>query len=477
MLFNSFEFLLFSIIVIPLYFLLAHQYRWLLLLIASCVFYMYFIPIYILILFAVIIIDYFAALQIATAPQQHKLKWLILSLVGNLGILFIFKYYNFFIDNVSHFPLLHSRLPHLNIILPIGLSFHTFQAISYTVEVYKGNQQPEKHLGIYALYVMFFPQLVAGPIERPQNMLHQFHEVKQFEYQKFTSGLRWILYGLFLKSFIADRLAISVDTVFSNYNGQWGGLSVIIATVFFSIQIYCDFAGYSYMAIGLARCLGFNLMQNFKQPYFSTNVATFWSKWHISLSTWFKDYVYIPMGGNRKGNARLTLNFLIVFLLSGLWHGANYTFIAWGLFHASLIILFTFLIKTNKLNIPNKLSIIITFICVCLGWIFFRADNYNVAIQMITKIFTATKGYTQLYTNNDVHGLRGTFLGLPFYKFIFTLLLVPLCFLLDYLMIKNSFRKLYQKNKYIQWAFYYLVIISILFLGIFNTHQFIYFQF
>lgn len=448
MLFNSFEFLLFATIVIPLYFLLTHRYRWLLLLVASCLFYMYFIPVYILVLFAVIGIDYFAALQIAKATQQHKKKWLLLSLAGNLGILFFFKYYNFFIANINHLPFLHSKLHYLNIVLPIGLSFHTFQAISYTVEVYRGNQAPEKHFGIYALYVMFFPQLVAGPIERPQNMLHQFREIKTFDSKKFNSGLRLVLMGLFMKSVIADRLAIPVDTVYNNNTGQWSGLSLVVATLFFAIQIYCDFAGYSYIAVGIARCLGFNLMQNFKQPYFSKNISQFWNKWHISLSTWFKDYVYIPLGGNRVGKGRLILNLFIVFALSGLWHGANYTFIAWGLFHALLVILFTlFISQFVSFRLPQIAAIAITFFLVCIGWIFFRSSSYNMAIQMITKIFVPTKNYMQLYTNNDVHGLKGTFLGLPLYKFVYSLLLVPLCFYIDYLVIKKNYSKLYTKSK------------------------------
>ncbi len=478
MLFNSLEFLIFSIIVIPLYFLLAHQYRWLLLLVASCVFYMYFIPVYVLILFAVIIIDYFAALQIARAQQAHKRKWLLLSLAGNLGILFFYKYFNFFIDNVNHLPFLQSRLQHLDIILPIGLSFHTFQAISYTVEVYRGKQQPEKHLGIYALYVMFFPQLVAGPIERPQNMLHQFHEEKKFDFSNLYSGLRLVLFGLFMKSFIADRLAIPVDTVFNSYKGQWSGLSVVIAMLFFAIQIYCDFAGYSYIAIGIARAIGFKLMQNFRQPYTSKNIGEFWGRWHISLSTWFRDYVYISLGGNRKGTIVLLRNFFIVFLLSGLWHGANYTFIVWGLLHVFALIIFTIAGKYfGKIKLPTFISIVTTFLFVSLAWIFFRAANIGIAKQMIAKVFNINANYFKLYTNNDIHGLRGTFLGLPLWQFILTLMLVPLCFLLDYLVMKNKFLKLYAMPKAVQWSFYYLVIMAILFCGVFDTKQFIYFQF
>ena len=443
---------------------------------------MYFIPVYILILFAVILIDYFAGLQIARVDARHKKKWLLLSLLGNLSILFFFKYFNFFVDNINHLsiylPFLKTRLKHLDIILPIGLSFHTFQAISYTVEVYRSNQKPEKHLGIYALYVMFFPQLVAGPIERPQNMLHQFHLPKKFDFKLFYSGLRLVLFGLFMKCFIADRLAIPVDTVFNHYKGQWSGLSIVVAMLFFAIQIYCDFAGYSYIAIGIARSMGFTLMQNFKQPYISKNVNEFWSRWHISLSTWFKDYVYIPLGGNRKANLIFYRNLLIVFALSGLWHGANYTFITWGLLHVFALIVFTVANKYFlKIKIPSIISVSVTFLFVSLAWIFFRATNIGIAKQMIATVFTSSNNYFKLYTSNDVHGLKGTFLGLPFWQFILTFMLLPLSFLLDYLVSNKKHLMLYQMPKVVQWSFYYLIIMAILFAGVFDTKQFIYFQF
>ncbi|MFY7965518.1 MAG: MBOAT family O-acyltransferase [Chitinophagaceae bacterium] len=479
MLFNSFAFLVFALIVVPLFFLLPHKHRWKLLLVSSCVFYIYLIPAYILVLFAVITIDFFAAIQIEKAPQEHKKKYLLISLAGNLGILFFFKYFNFFIDNVNTLtnvlPFVKTRLNHLDIILPIGLSFHTFQAISYVIEVYKGKQKPEKSYGIYALYVLFFPQLVAGPIERPQNMLHQFHEKKHFSFDNFFSGLRLILWGLFLKSVIADRLAIPVDTVYNSYT-QWHGLAVFIATVFFAIQIYCDFAGYSYIAIGIARIIDFKLMTNFKHPYLSKNITEFWKRWHISLSSWFRDYVYIPLGGSKASKTKYIRNIAIVFLLSGFWHGANYTFIAWGLFHALLIFLLMF-IDRFSLKIPSTFSILITFLCVCVGWIYFRADNIYAANKMIAEIFHFTKGYTLLYTSNDIHGLPGTFLGLPFFSFVYTLLLVPVFFYLEHFIASNKVKKFHNFPAYIKWGVYYVAILSIIFLGVFDTRQFIYFQF
>ncbi len=479
MLFNSFAFLVFALIVVPLFFILSHKHRWKLLLVSSCLFYMYLIPVYILVLFAVITIDYFAAIQIEKAQEKHKKKFLLLSLIGNLGILFFFKYFNFFIDNVNHlsttFPFIKSRLQHLDIILPIGLSFHTFQAISYVVEVYKGNQKPEKNYGIYALYVMFFPQLVAGPIERPQNMLHQFHEEKKFSFDAFFSGLRLILWGLFLKSVIADRLAIPVDAVYNSYS-QWHGLAVLLATIFFAVQIYCDFAGYSYIAIGIARIMGFSLMKNFNHPYFSRNIEVFWKRWHISLSSWFRDYVYIPLGGNRVSKPVYIRNILIVFILSGFWHGANYTFIAWGLYHALLILLLLFISK-QKFQLPNFLSILVTFFLVCIGWIFFRAENIHIAKNMIVEIFHFSKGYSRLYTNNDIHGLPGTFLGLPFVNFLYSLCLIPLFFYLENYISSKKTNRFYTYPTYFKWSIYYLAILSIIFLGVFDTRQFIYFQF
>ena len=481
MLFNSLTFLVFALIVIPLFFMLAHKHRWKMLLLASCIFYMYLIPIYILVLFAIITIDYFAAIQIQKSKPKNKKKFLLISICANLGILFFFKYFNFFIDNLNHLnnvlPFLKSRISHLDIILPIGLSFHTFQAISYVVEVYRGKQIPEKSYGIYALYVMFFPQLVAGPIERPQNLLHQFHEEKQFSFDNFYAGLKLVLWGLFMKSVIADRLAMPVDTVFNSHS-HWGGFAVFMAAMFFNVQVYCDFAGYSFMAIGIAQIMGFKLMQNFNLPYFSKNIAVYWTRWHISLSSWFRDYVFIPLGGNRGSGLMFTRNILIVFALSGFWHGANYTFIAWGLFHATFLLLYY---GINKLlpnfKLPVILGVSFTFFCCCLTRVFYRATNITSAKNMFFEIFTFKENYFQLYTSNDVHGLPGTFLGLPLWSFGLTFLLIPFYFFLEYLFFVKKIQTKFQLPVYIKWSLYYAAILAILFLGVFDTRQFIYFQF
>ncbi len=341
MLFNSFHFLVFFILITTIYFALNHKYRWALLLISSCYFYMAFVPVYILILGFTIVIDYFAGILIERSVGKRRKSILIISLISNIGVLVVFKYYNFIIENFSHLLGsigLNNHLPYLSILLPIGLSFHTFQAMSYTIEIYRGKQLAERHFGIYALYVMFYPQLVAGPIERPQNILHQFFEKHDFDYIRVTDGLKLMMWGLFKKVVIADRLALFVNQVYDSPT-NYQGIPLIIASVFFSFQIYCDFSGYSDLAIGAAKVMGFNLMKNFNRPYFSKTISEFWKRWHISLSTWFRDYLYIPLGGNRKAKYRWYYNLFITFLISGLWHGANWTYIIWGSLHGSYLII------------------------------------------------------------------------------------------------------------------------------------------
>src|SRR5687768_3428450 len=395
MLFNSFEFLIFFPVVTILYFLIPHKWRWLHLLIASCIFYMAFIPVYILILVFTIVIDYFAGIYIEKAEGRRRRFFLVLSIVANLGTLAVFKYYNFFIDNVNElFGLSESdQLPFLNIILPIGLSFHTFQAMSYTIEVYKRNQKAERHLGIYPLYVMFYPQLVSGPIERPQNLLWQLREKHKLEINWIYEGLKSMLCGLLKKVLIADRLALYVNQVYAE-PGNFSGSNLILATIFFSIQIYCDFSGYSDMAIGSAKVMGIKLMVNFNRPYFARNIQEFWKRWHISLSTWFRDYVYISLGGNRVSRQRVYLNVAIVFLLSGFWHGANWTFIIWGGIHALLITGYMFYKefinkKTPNSRISDFFSILFTFVLVCIAWVFFRAESVSDAMLALSKMFQA----------------------------------------------------------------------------------------
>jgi D-alanyl-lipoteichoic acid acyltransferase DltB (MBOAT superfamily) len=336
MLFNSLSFLIFFLIVSTLYFALPHRFRWILLLAASCFFYMCFVPVYILILAATIGVDFVAGILIERTPDPARKKaYLIMSIVSVCAILFVFKYFNFFNNNVAALAkVLHWNYPMktLRLILPIGLSFHTFQSLSYVFEVYRGRQRAEKHFGLYSLYVMYFPQLVAGPIERPQNLLHQFKEVKRFDWQRLWDGASLSIWGLFKKVVVADSLAIYTDTIYNN-STQHTGTSLLLATYFFAIQIYCDFSGYSDIASGISRIYGIELMKNFETPYFAKSISEFWSRWHISLSTWFRDYLYIPLGGNRVSLARSMFNIGVVFLISGLWHGANWTFVIWGALH------------------------------------------------------------------------------------------------------------------------------------------------
>ena len=306
---------------------------------ASCVFYIAFIPAYIFILLITILIDYTAGIYLERTAGRRRRMWLILSIVSTCIVLFVFKYFNFFTQTFTGLAQLAGwRVPAwpLNIILPIGLLFHTFQSLSYVVEVYQGRQKAEKDFIVYATYVMFFPQLVAGPIERPQNLLHQFREEHSFDEDRIVSGLRRMAWGFFKKLVVADRLALYVNDVFHNPQ-QCNGLKLSIAMLFFTCQIYCDFSGYTDIALGAARLMGFRLMENFRSPFHSRSVAEFWRRWHISLSTWFRDYLYFPMGGNRVPLRRWYLNILVTFGISGLWHGANWTvrrlgFLKWILY-------------------------------------------------------------------------------------------------------------------------------------------------
>lgn len=401
MLFNSIEFLIFFPVVTTLFFLLPHRFRWSLLLTASCFFYMFFKPEYILILAFTIVIDYFAGILLENEQDKKRKKlYLIASLVANIGVLAIFKYYNFINDNITGIAgaMGYSNpIPYLEILLPIGLSFHTFQAMSYTIEVYRGHQKAERHFGIYSLYVMFYPQLVAGPIERPQNILHQFHEKKYFSYDNAVEGLNLIAYGLFMKIVIADRLAVYVNRVYGDINNA-SSMSAIIAACFFSFQIYCDFAGYSNIARGTAKFMGYDLMVNFNRPYLAQSIPEFWSRWHISLSTWFRDYLYIPLGGNRVSRSRWYFNLFIVFMISGLWHGASWTFIVWGSLHG-LFMIISNLTKDSRNRLAEQVGLnkvpfihrtinqLIVFVLVTFAWIFFRAENFIQARAIISKIF------------------------------------------------------------------------------------------
>ena len=489
MLFNSLAYLLFFPAVTLLYFLLPHRWRPVHLLLASCFFYAAFVPAYLLVLGFTILVDYAAGLLIAQSRGRRRAAWLALSLVANVGVLAAFKYYNFLAGNVN--DLLHAlvgqppALPLLDVLLPIGLSFHTFQAMSYTIEVYRGRQPAERHLGIYALYVMFFPQLVAGPIERPQGLLPQFRERHPFRYDDATHGLRLILWGMFKKVVIADRLALFTDPVFNDPR-HYSPVVVLLAAFFFSFQIFCDFSGYSDIAVGSARVMGFRLMQNFDRPYAARTVAGFWTRWHVSLSSWLRDYVYIPLGGNRVPPARWCLNIAVVFLLSGLWHGANWTFVWWGALHALYVVggagVDVLRARLGFVTRPDRtprwygaVQVVRTFSLVTFAWVFFRsrslADAFYIAGQL-----------------PRVPGQAGAWLaaGMPQPG---TLPVTPgkLAYCLGLVIFLEAVHALHGEQPvfaglrtrpvYLRWAVYYAFLAAILLAGVFNSRPFIYFQF
>lgn len=476
MLFNSLDFLIFFIIVTTLYFVIPHNKRWILLLISSCYFYMAFVPIYILILGFTIVIDYFAGILIENSEGKRRKLFLILSLIANIGVLAVFKYHNFLNENLTflmHGFGLSNPIPYLSIILPIGLSFYTFQAMSYTIEVYRGNQKAERHFGIFSLYIMFYPLLLAGPIERPYNLLPQLRIKQDFEYTRVVEGLRLMLWGLFKKLVIADRLAIYVNAVYNNYEAH-NGTTLILASIFFTFQIYCDFSGYSDMAIGAAKVMGIKLMNNFNRPYFSRSMSEFWKRWHISLSSWFRDYVYITLGGNRVSIPRWYLNLFIVFLISGLWHGANWTYVIWGALNGFYLIFAIIsqgfrnkakrLVGLDKLPWLNHLlEVMITFALSSFAWIFFRANHVTDAFGIIKKIATSRGS---LFIESP---------SMMIYSFLGLFILFLVEFKKEYYKGKFSF---FNNEKWIIRALSCcFLIITILLFGVFDGGQFIYFQF
>lgn len=478
MLFNSAHFvLLFFPIVVLGYFCLSHRLRWAWLLLASCYFYMAFIPYYILILAFTILVDYVAGLLIANAAGRRRRVFLICSIIANVGTLAVFKYFNFFNANLSQ--LAHAigwnyGLHSLSLILPIGLSFHTFQSMSYTIEVYRGRQQPEKHLGIFALYVLFFPQLVAGPIERPQHLLHQFHERHVFDYERVRQGILLMLWGFFQKMAIADRLAPIVDRIYSD-PAHYRGLPLAAATVLFAFQILCDFAGYSEIAIGAAKVMGFTLMKNFRQPYLATSVAEFWKRWHISLSSWFRDYLYIPLGGNRVGALRYYSNILIVFTVSGLWHGANWTFVVWGALNGLFLIAGELLKRgvglpsglwrsTSMARLAHVGKIACTFVLVCITWIFFRAPNVSQALFVIRNIIPSMPA-------QELKSIGTT-------PLITSAVLIVFFLLVSVARERISLQQLLSRQPgHIRWLVYGSAVCSLLLMAEFSSRDFIYFQF
>jgi D-alanyl-lipoteichoic acid acyltransferase DltB (MBOAT superfamily) len=419
--------------------------------------------------------------------EKVKVIFVALSLVINLGILFFFKYYDFFFYNISRvFSIVNIKVnyPMFDIILPVGISFYTFQALSYTIDVYRGDIEAEKNLGKYALFVSFFPQLVAGPIEKSKDLLNQFNNTYSFEYERVKSGLLLMLWGFFQKIVVADRAAIMVNTIY-NSPSTYGGFQIIIATLFFSFQIYCDFASYSNIAIGAAKVMGFQLTNNFDQPYFSRSIKDFWRRWHISLSSWFRDYLYIPLGGSRKGKLRTYINIMIVFLSSGLWHGASINFVVWGGLHGIYQIIGDMLrpIKDRFIKLFNirsnvfsykLMQIVINFTLVNFAWIFFRASSFSNAKILVKNLFIFNPWVL-------IDGSLFT-LGLDKREFLVVLLSIILVVIVDLLQRKmNIFEALSEQNLLFRWGIYISTIVIILIFGsygpTYSAQQFIYFQF
>ncbi len=479
MLFNSLHFLVFFPSVVAIYFCLKSRYRWIFLLLSSYYFYMCWNPKYIVLILFSTLIDYIAGLQMEkqTKPRIRQL-FLIASLCSNLGLLFLFKYYTFFSQSLltlfNQFNIFYD-FPAFDFLLPVGISFYTFQTLSYTIDVYRRKKKAERHLGIFALYVAFFPQLVAGPIERSTRLLPQLFEKKEFNYQRISDGLKLMLWGFFKKVVIADRLAVLVNSVY-NSPQDYTGIPLIVATYFFAFQIYCDFSGYSDIAIGAAQVMGYDLMDNFKRPYFSKNISEFWKRWHISLSSWFKDYLYISLGGNRVAKWRWYSNLMIVFLVSGLWHGADWTFVIWGGLHGMYLVLSIWTgkfrmrcIRFSHLDkhqaVLKLIQVVTTFHLVLFGWIFFRANNLFDALYIIKNIFTDTNRHQ--YT-----------VGLNQTEFIIAVLSILFMECIHMMQRHRRMRQfLNNKPKVLRWSVYLILLLSIIMFGVFTKQEFIYFQF
>ncbi|MBA3672766.1 MAG: MBOAT family protein [Gemmatimonadaceae bacterium] len=491
MLFNSVQFAIFFPIVTLLYFNLPYRWRGALLLSASCLFYMAFVPVYIGVLFFTIGVDYLAALRIDASVGRQRKAWLIVSVCSTCAVLFVFKYFGFFSDTAA----LAARslgmdyaVPALRLILPIGLSFHTFQSLSYVIEVYRRQQDPERDPWRYALYVMFYPQLVAGPIERPQNLLRQLRENHDFEYDRVVAGLQLMAWGMVKKAVVADRLAELATRVFDAPR-EFTGIPLVIGTVAFAFQIYCDFSGYSDIAIGAAQVMGFRLMRNFDRPYTARSIGEFWGRWHISLSTWFRDYVYVPLGGNRVPRARWLANLFVTFLVSGLWHGARWTFIVWGAFHGTLLILG---IVTERYRVAVRSSIgiqphpgllkawqiVSTFTLVSIGWVLFRAQSLGDARYVLSRMPVGALHQLRAAMSDSAARTHDLFLDLPPSQ-----LQIAAAAVLVMLLIEQANGRWPIRSRILawpapfRWVAYASIVLSIMTLGSFGNSKFIYFQF
>ena len=466
MLFNSLTYILFFPIICIIYWSILPKFRNIILLIASYYFYMSWEPAYAILIMITSLSTWGCAIL---TDKNEKQKILIISLciIVNLMILFTFKYYNFAINTIASLVSLANfklYIPHSDFLLPVGISFYTFQCIGYIIDVYRKDIKPERNLITYALFVSFFPQLVAGPIERAKNLLPQFHAKHTFDGDSFIDGLKMMIWGFFMKLCIAGNVAPYVDAVYNNVSNH-NGTSFLLATFFFTFQIFCDFGGYSLIAIGTAKCLGFKLMQNFNHPYLSLSVKEFWRRWHISLSSWFSDYVYIPLGGSRCSQIKHYRNLIITMLTSGLWHGANWTFVCWGGLHGLYLICNSYYYKfTNKKPIaPKLLRIIVSFFFISFAWIFFRANSISEAFIIIKSIVTS-------------HGPLFKGDGIP--SLVLPVLMIGILLFKE---IKDEYHLrialMHNSNPWISVLSSSVIITVILLCAEFNSGQFIYFQF
>lgn len=471
MLFTSIEFMVFLPVVFALYWLLRRQVRWqnLLVVAASYVFYGWWDWRFLLLIAFTTACSYASGLMIKPeSSRRHNLAVMWTNIGLNLGILVLFKYYDFFASELARLLGCSGDSVMLNLILPVGISFYTFQALSYSIDVYRGKIAPTKDVVAFFAYVSFFPQLVAGPIERATNLLPQFLRERKFDYAMAVDGVRQMLWGFFKKVVVADNCAVFVDKVWGDI-GAYGGPDLAVAAALFSIQIYCDFSGYSDIAIGCAKLFGIKLMRNFNVPYFSRDIAEFWRRWHISLTTWFRDYVYIPLGGSRVAKWKVVRNTFIIFLVSGFWHGANWTFILWGAFHALLFLPLILMGKNRKYtdivaadrwlpSIKELGQMLLTFVLAALGWILFRSQSIGEAIDFYTSLFTG--------------GLSGA--NLPMRTIVF----VAIMLLVEWLQRKreHGLDMSGVRSGVIRYVFYVCVLAFIFVFGVFNE-TFIYFQF
>ncbi len=538
MLFNSYKFIIFFIVVIVLFFSLPHRFRWLFLLVVSYFYYMCWDPKYALLILTTTAVVYGSAILMHGRPQGVKKLCVAASLIINLGILFIFKYYNFFSSSLKELFTIFGfsyNIPVFSLVLPVGISFYTFQALSYTIDVYRGTREPERHFGIFALYVCFFPVLLSGPIERSTTLLPQFYKEMATDYNRMADGLKLMAWGAFQKLVIADRLAMYVNQVYGNTQAITG-LPLLFGTYMFVLQVYCDFAGYTDIAIGSAQVLGFKLIPNFRRPFFALTLGEFWRRWHISLISWFRDYLYIPLGGNRVGKLRYYFNMMLVFSLSGLWHGAQWTFVIWGALNGVFLIvsrmsdrvrnavresLFSWILKIPaaayfvlfglllSIALFGKIIGLATgtggritasacaLIALVLGGVRLKSGLYEKFVPAVKKlmmilitfhlfifgaVFFRSRSVSEaLYVLTHFPGTNfgQIMMSSDAIQFIFMILLVVLLLGIHYIQeTRGSIRELLKpKPAWMRWALYFLLCSGILMFGVRGSQQFVYFQF